>query len=81
MSSTFENYKPEYGVDEQFMTTWVAETGDPGEFFQVDLGKVSDIYAIQCNFDHVGAESAARGGMGGFGAPQQLPDQYQCFYA
>ena len=80
VSSTFENNKPEYGVDEQFMTNWVAETGDPGEFFQVDLGKVSDIYAIQCNFDHVGAENAARGGMGGFGAPQQLPDHYQCFY-
>jgi enterochelin esterase-like enzyme len=69
-------------VDEDFMTNWVAETGDPGEFFQVDLGKVSDIYAIQCNFDHVGAQQQARGGMGmGMGAaPQQLPEYYQCFY-
>ena len=81
VSSTFENNKPEYGVDEQFMTNWVAETGDPGEFFQVDLGKVSDIYAIQCNFDHEGAQQQARGAMPGPGAaPAALPEHYQCFY-
>ena len=81
VSSTFENYVPENGVDEDFMTNWAAETGDPGEFFQVDLGKVADIRAIQCNFDHIGAEQPARGGFGGgFGAPAPaLPEYYQCY--
>ena len=83
VSSTFENYVPENGVDEQFMTNLAAETGDPGEWFQVDLGKVADIYAIQCNFDHIGAQQAARGGFGG-GAPGAAaapagPDHFQCF--
>ena len=77
VSSTFEDNKPEYGVDEKFMTNWVAETGDPGEFFQVDLGKVSDIYAIQCNFDHIGGQTVAQ--PRGAAAAQQLPEHYQCF--
>ncbi|MCR4824639.1 MAG: family 43 glycosylhydrolase, partial [Bacteroidales bacterium] len=78
VSSTFEKYAPENGVDEDFMTNWAAETGDPGEFFEVDLGKVADIYAIQCNFDHIGAQMPARQG---FGAPAPAnPEYYQCFY-
>ena len=77
VSSTFENFVPENAVDEDFMTNWAAETGNPGEWFQVDLGKVADIYAIQCNWDHIGAQQAAAGGFGG--AAPQLPEFYQCF--
>ena len=76
VSSTFENYFPYKGVDEDFMTCWAAETGDPGEYFCVDLGKVADIRAIQVNFDHIGAAAPQRGF--GFG-PQPTPDHYQCF--
>ena len=76
VSSTFENYIPSKGVDEDFMTCWAAETGDPGEYFCVDLGKVADIRAIQVNFDHIGAEQPQRGGFGGFG-PQPTPEHYQ----
>lgn len=81
VSSTFENYVPENAVDEDFMTNWAAETGNAGEWFQVDLGKVADIYAIQCNFDHIGAAQAARGGFGAPGAMQAPanPEFYQCF--
>lgn len=83
VSSTFENYVPENGVDEDFMTNWAAETGNPGEFYEVDLGKAADIYAIQFNWDHIGAQQAARGGMGmGMGAPAAQPQEkqrYQCF--
>ena len=62
------------------MTCWAAETGDPGEYFCVDLGKVADIRAIQVNFDHIGAAAPQRGGFGGgFGAPQPLPEHYQCY--
>ena len=76
VSSTFENYAPAQGVDEDFMTCWAAETGDPGEFFCVDLGKVADLRAIQVNFDHIGG--AAPQGRG-FGAPQAPPAHYQCY--
>ena len=77
VSSTFEDYSPAKGVDEDFMTCWAAETGDPGEYFCVDLGKVADIRAIQVNFDHIGAVMPQRGGFG-FG-PQPLPEHYQCY--
>ena len=76
VSSTFENYAPAKGVDEDFMTCWAAETGDPGEFFCVDLGKVADLRAIQVNFDHIGG-TAPQGR--GFGAPQAPPAHYQCY--
>ena len=76
VSSTFENYAPAQGVDEDFMTCWAAETGDPGEYFCVDLGKVADLRAIQVNFDHIGG--AAPQGRG-FGAPQAPPGHYQCY--
>ena len=76
-SSTLEGYAPGNAVDENFLTNWAAATGEPGEWFQVDLGKVADIYAIQCNFDHVGAQAPARGGIG---APAPaLPEYYQCY--
>ena len=77
VSSTFENYTPAKGVDEDFMTCWAAETGDPGEYFCLDLGKVADIRAIQVNFDHIGAAMPQRGGFG-FG-PQPTPEHYQCY--
>ena len=76
VSSTFENYLPEYGVDEDFMTSWVAGTGDPGEFYEVDLGRVADIHAVQCNFDHIGAHAQQRAAPG---AAPALPEHYQCF--
>ncbi len=80
VSSTFENNVPANALDENFLTNWVAQTGNPGEFFQVDLGKVADIYAIQCNFDHIGANMPARGGFAAPGAPAPaLPEYYQCF--
>ena len=77
VSSTFENYVPANGVDENFLTCWAAATGEPGEYFTVDLGQVSDIRALQVNFDHIGAIMPQRGGMGF--APQPTPEHYQCY--
>jgi hypothetical protein len=77
VSSTFENYVPANGVDENFLTCWAAATGDPGEYYLVDLGQVADIRAIQVNFDHIGAAMPQRGGFGF--APQPTPEHYQCF--
>lgn len=51
VSSTLEDFKASNAVDEDFMTKWVAETGDPGEYMTIDLGRECDIKAIQVNFD------------------------------
>jgi xylan 1,4-beta-xylosidase len=64
-SSTLEGFEPKNAADENFMTFWSAQTGNPGEYMTVDLGKESMIYAIQINFDQKDAKVA---GMGrGFG--------------
>ena len=80
VSSTLAGHPGSYAVDEDFLTCWCAETGDEGEFFQVDLGKNADIYAIQTNFDHIGAapQAPASGFMRGGAAPSN-PEKYQCY--
>lgn len=50
-SSTLKGFEPKNAVDENFMTFWCAETGNPGEYMTVDLGKESNVYALQINFD------------------------------
>ena len=64
-SSALEGFEPKNAADENFMTFWSAQTGNPGEYMTVDLGKESKIYAMQINFDQKDAKVA---GMGrGFG--------------
>ena len=41
---------PSYAVDEKIESWWSAETGQPGEWFQVDLRKKTEIRAVQINF-------------------------------
>lgn len=48
-SSVAENSELSYAVDEDIRTWWSAETNSEGEWYQVDLEKVSDIRAIQVN--------------------------------
>ncbi|MDR0725163.1 MAG: family 43 glycosylhydrolase, partial [Prevotellaceae bacterium] len=50
VSSTFEGFNAQNAVDENLRTWWSASSGDKGEYFAVDLGALSDIYAIQVNF-------------------------------
>ena len=49
-SSFLPGYFPFYAIDEKVETWWSAETGKPGEWFQVDLRKKSEVRAIQVNF-------------------------------
>ena len=84
VSSTSGNYLPVNALDEDFLTCWAAETGDPGEYFMVDLGGIASVNAIQINWDHIGAQQAARpaGGMGAPGATPAAPGpdtRYQCY--
>ncbi|MDR1897847.1 MAG: family 43 glycosylhydrolase, partial [Prevotellaceae bacterium] len=52
-SSALEEYKPALAADERIETWWSAQTGKPGEWLQVDLGKEMTVNAIQVNFaDH-----------------------------
>lgn len=82
VSSTFENYSPQQALDEDFTTCWAAQTGNPGEYFTVDLGDKATINAIQLNWDHIGATRAATGrtapanGSSASTAREQL---YQCY--
>ncbi|QIG42407.1 family 43 glycosylhydrolase [Nocardioides anomalus] len=54
-SSTQVNYWPALAVDENGKSFWSAQTGDPGEYLTVDLGKESDIRGIQTQWDKAGA--------------------------
>lgn len=50
VSSTLGGYHANFAVDEDIKTYWSAASGDKGEWFQTDLGKVSTINAIQINY-------------------------------
>jgi hypothetical protein len=60
VSSTLNGFPAQNAVDENLRTWWSAETGDKGEYYSVDLGDVSDIYAIQVNFADQDAELFGR---------------------
>ncbi|MDR1879522.1 MAG: family 43 glycosylhydrolase [Tannerellaceae bacterium] len=49
-SSVWGDYQPALAVDERIETWWSAQTGKPGEWLQVDLGKEMEVNAIQVNF-------------------------------
>jgi len=49
-SSSLPDHLPAYAADEKVETWWSAKTGNPGEWFQTDLRKKTDVRAIQVNF-------------------------------
>lgn len=49
-SSFLPAYFPYLAVDGKVETWWSAETGMPGEWFQIDLRKKTEVRAIQVNF-------------------------------
>jgi hypothetical protein len=49
-SSTLGNHSIENAFDEDIRTVWSAQSGDKGEWLQVDLESLSNIKAIQVNF-------------------------------
>lgn len=61
-SSSVEGYGVKNAVDEDARTYWSAQSGDPGEWILVDLGKECDVEAIQVNFaEHNTVPSLVRG--------------------
>jgi hypothetical protein len=75
VSSTLKGFEPKNAVDENFMTFWCAETGNPGEYMTVDLGNECDIYAMQINFDRKDATVQVGRGF----APAPPLTKYQCY--
>lgn len=50
-ASSFECGKgPEKAADENVQTWWRADSEKPGEWIEMDLGKVYDVHAVQINF-------------------------------
>ena len=50
VSSELEGYSKKLATDEEIRTYWSAETGNKGEWLQIDLEKEVEINAIQVNF-------------------------------
>ncbi|KAA6327789.1 Xylan 1 3-beta-xylosidase, partial [termite gut metagenome] len=52
-SSSLPDYRPESGNDEQVETWWASAGGNVGEWWQIDLGEMMEVNALQVNFaDH-----------------------------
>jgi xylan 1,4-beta-xylosidase len=50
VSSTLGGFAPNYAVDENIRTYWSAATGHAGEWIETDLGRESEVRAIQINY-------------------------------
>lgn len=59
-SSTLENFPVKNAFDENIRTWWSANSGGPGEWLQVDLGKPCWIEAMQINFADQGVTNLGR---------------------
>lgn len=57
-SSSLTNHPPELAADENVRTWWSAKTGGTSEWLQMDLGKSSQIHALQVNFAEQDATAA-----------------------
>ncbi len=60
-SSSLTNHPPALAGDENVRTWWSARSGDPGEWFKLDLGAPCRINAVQVNFAEQDAREAVRG--------------------
>ncbi|HEY9008876.1 MAG TPA: family 43 glycosylhydrolase [Ohtaekwangia sp.] len=50
VSSSIDSLPANLMTDEDIRTYWAAVTGNAGEYATLDLGNVSDVYAVQINF-------------------------------
>ncbi|MFV0329674.1 MAG: family 43 glycosylhydrolase [Dysgonomonas sp.] len=52
-SSSQVGHGPDLGTNEDIKTCWQAQAANKGEWYQLDLGKICDVRAIQVNFADV----------------------------
>jgi hypothetical protein len=62
VSSALSGYEAKNLCDEDIRTWWSAATGDSGEWFRIDLGNASEVYALQVNFADQDAQLYGRTG-------------------
>lgn len=60
VSSTLAGHEAAKAVDEDVRTWWSAQTSDPGEWLQIDLGGDKRIEAVQINFADEGSTTLGR---------------------
>jgi hypothetical protein len=60
VSSTLGGFAANHAVDENMRTYWSAATGSKGEWIQSDLGKASEVRAIQINYADQDAEFSGK---------------------
>ncbi|HEX7857744.1 MAG TPA: family 43 glycosylhydrolase [Sphingobium sp.] len=58
-SSVLDGFEAPKAVDEDVRSWWSAKTGEPGEWYQVDLGGIKTVQAVQINF--ADQDATARG--------------------
>ncbi|MDO5310238.1 MAG: family 43 glycosylhydrolase [Planctomycetia bacterium] len=56
-SSTFKDMTPEKASDDDIRSWWPAQTGDDGEWLQVDLGRLMSVEAVEVCFADEGFKS------------------------
>ena len=56
-SSSLPKHDPELASDENVRTWWSAQTGNPDEWFQIDLGNTCTVNAVQVNFAEEGCQT------------------------
>jgi hypothetical protein len=59
-SSSLTGFPPKNAFDEDIRTWWSANSGNPGEWLQVDLGKIRRVQALQINFADQGTTNLGR---------------------
>jgi xylan 1,4-beta-xylosidase len=63
-SSSLPDRGPAFAADENIRTYWSAATNAPGEWFQLDLGAVHTVRAVQVNYADEGVEVFDKQGPG-----------------
>ncbi len=71
VSSTLGGFAANQAVDESIKTYWSAATGNSGEWFQTDLGQLSEVNAIQINYADQDADF--------LGKPEGFYHQYKLY--
>jgi hypothetical protein len=59
-SSTEAGFAAAHAFDEDIRTWWCAQSGNAGEWLQVDLGKTSRLSALQINFADEGSQTLGK---------------------
>ncbi|HON52084.1 MAG TPA: discoidin domain-containing protein, partial [Bacteroidales bacterium] len=66
VSSWLPGFDPTNITDENIRTYWSARTGNRGEYAQIDLGELYDVYALQINFAEHNTTKLGRNNTSGF---------------